>query len=155
MKGMQTGNDAALLCAKVVVSPFTRQFESRFIRFATRITEKYLLGKSGFSQGFRQFQNRLVGKVITDMPQLLCLIGQCFNQLGRRMSQTGNSDTARQIKVMFAILIPEIKARSSNRNECIWCKYRHHHFIKSLAIHYLFIIVDRSICRGIHSMTPL
>lgn len=69
-------HDAAFLLPGAVMRIFTRQFQRRFVRFRSGVTEEHAIGESGINQLLRQLQNRLIGVAVSRMPEARGLLLQ-------------------------------------------------------------------------------
>ncbi len=116
--------------AKAIVRRFTRQLQRRLVGFGAGVAEEDAVGEGGVDQLLRQPQDRLVGVAVAGMPQARRLFGQRLLQRRVRMTQCVNRNAAGKVDILFAVLIPEGRARCAYRYKVRWRIDRHHPLIE-------------------------
>ncbi|MNF77315.1 hypothetical protein D3C84_594560 [compost metagenome] len=107
VEALMEGDDLGLVGTELLDGVTTGQLERRFVRFGAGVAEIDLLGKGGGDQLLGQTQGRLVGHHVGEVPQLLALGFQGFDQLGMAMAQAIDRDPAREVDILAAFLIPD------------------------------------------------
>ena len=130
VEAVGAGDDLVLGRTTGVMPPAARQLEGRLVGLGTGVGKKHPLGKGGLHQLVGQAQRRLVGHDVGDVPQLAGLFGQCLNQGRVCMAQCVHRNTARQVNVFSAFLVPQTRARAANRNHIHRCVIGNHNPIK-------------------------
>ena len=135
-------DDLVLLLAEVVESPAPRQLERCFVGLAAGRAEVRLVGEGPLDHLLGQRQCRLVGIDVREVPQLVGLLRQRADQRRMTVPQRIDRDTASEIDVLLARLIPQAAPLAAHRNrllgrivgghvavEIVTCRARGHVFL--------------------------
>src|SRR5262249_466 len=103
VKGTLEGDDAVALRLAQSGLIFARDLDRAFNRFSARVLEKYGVSEAGRTQPVGQllaFGNSIE---IGNVPDLVRLLGQGPAQVGMRVSERIDGDTASKIEIAFAL----------------------------------------------------
>ena len=106
VEAVDASDDFALALAEMVARVFARQLQRRFVGFGARVAEKRLVGKRGTHQLLRQRLCGFGGVDIGNMPQLVRLLFERFNQRRVAMPQCVYCNAARQVDVFAPFGVP-------------------------------------------------
>jgi hypothetical protein len=133
MERLRERDDFDFLRTGVVDSVTAREFQRGFVRFCAGIREERAIGESQVREASCKPQHRLVRVAITDMPELLALIVEHFQQFGVCVAQRRHRNTTGEIDVVTTFRIPYAGTESAIRHEIRRGEKRHHHFVERTA----------------------
>ena len=133
VEGVVEGDDFAFVRAVTRRRVIARQLKGGFVGFGAGVHKQHTLGKRGINDFAAQTQRRLVGEYVTGVPQGFALGFQRLHQRRMAMTQRRDRNTAREIHILFSLLIPDAAAFPLNRDKLSRCINRQNHFIECCA----------------------
>ncbi|MNU93415.1 hypothetical protein D3C71_833570 [compost metagenome] len=133
VEGIMEGNNLGFVRTVTRRGVITRQLKGGFIGFGAGVHEQHTLGKGGVDYLTPQTQRRFVGEHVAGVPQGFALGFQRFNQRRMAVPQRRHRNTAREINVLFTLLIPNPTAFPFDRDKLRRCINRQNHFIECCA----------------------
>ena len=133
VEGIVEGDDFGFVRAMARCRVVARQLKSGFVGFGAGVHKQHALGKGRINDLAAQAQRRFVGEHVAGVPQGFALGFQRLHQHGMAMTQRRDRNTAREIHILFPLLIPDAAALSLHRDKLSRCINRQDHFIKCRA----------------------
>ena len=130
IKGIMEGDDFGFIWAMAGHRIVTRQLKGCFIGFGTGVHKHHSLGEGGIDKLTSQAQRWLIGKDVAGMPQRFALLVKRRHQRRVAMAQRRHRDTAGEINILFALLIPDAAAFPLYRDEFCRCINWQNNFIE-------------------------
>ena len=135
VEGIERRDHAHFRSAEVIVCVAPRKLEGRFVGFRTRVAEEHALGKGCVDQFLRQPQRRFIGHPVGDVPDRARLLVERAYQRRMAMAECGDRDSAGEVDVHAAVLVPHARTFAAHRDELRWREARHHVLVEHGARH--------------------
>ena len=133
VEGIVEGDDFGFVRAVARGRVVARQLKGGFVGFGAGVHKQHALGKRGINDLTAQAQRRFVGEHVAGVPQGFTLGFQRLHQRGMAMTQRRDRNTAREIHILLALLIPDAAAFPLHRDKFSRCINRQNHFIECRA----------------------
>ncbi len=133
MEGVVESDDFGFVWAVARGGIVACQLEGGFVGFGAGVHKQHALGKRGINDLAAKTQRRFVGEDVAGVPQGFALGFQRLDQRRMAMTQRRYRNPAREIHVLFTLLIPDAAAFSLYRDKLSRCINRQNHFIECRA----------------------
>ena len=133
VKGVMEGDDFGFVRAMTRGCVVARQLKGGFVGFGAGVHKQHAFGEGGIDDLTPQTQRRFVGEHVAGVPQRFALRFQRVHQRRMAMAQRRHRNTACEINILVALLIPDAAASPFHRDKLSRCINRQDHFIECRA----------------------